>query len=89
MLVSFAKDIRPLFTDPDIDCMSGLGVELASYDYMSAPAGNAHFPDHANARDVLAHLTGARRPRMPSGGPFWADAQIEIFKQWMADGFLA
>lgn len=89
MPVSFTTDIRPLFTNSDIDCMSGLGVELASYDYMSAAAGDDHFADHAHARDVLAHLTGARRPRMPSGGPYWADTQIALFTQWMADGFLA
>jgi hypothetical protein len=89
MPASFASDIAPLFTQSEIDCMSGLGVELDDYGYMSSAAGNANYPDHANAREILARLTGERRPRMPMGGPYWDDAQIDIFKQWMADGFLA
>ncbi len=99
MPVSFAADIRPLFTASDIDCMSGLGVERHDHDDMAVPAADRFYPNHAypdrahpdraDARDVLAHLTGERRPRMPLGGAPWIDAQIDLFKRWMADGFLA
>jgi hypothetical protein len=89
MPISFQEDVQPLFRPDDIDCMSGIGVSLDDYTYMSNPAGNGSFPDHANARDVLAHLTGAARPRMPMGGPYWTDAQITTFQQWMDDGFAA
>jgi len=34
-------------------------------------------------------LTGVATPRMPLGGPFWPDAQLQLFDQWMSDGFLA
>jgi hypothetical protein len=89
MTVSFANDVAPLFTARDITCMSRRGVNLSDYAYMSDAGGDATYADHANARDVYAHLTGDAPPRMPLGAPAWADAQLDIFKQWMADGFLA
>jgi len=87
MPASFATDIRPLFTPRDISCMARFGVALGDYGYMASAAGNDDFPDHANARDVLTRLTGERVPRMPMGGPYWSDAHIDLFRQWMADGF--
>jgi hypothetical protein len=89
MSVSFAQDIVPLFTGRDITCMARFGVGLNDYDYMSDPTGNDTFVDHTNARDVYAHLTGTKTPRMPMGGPYWTDAQLQLFDQWMTDGFLA
>jgi hypothetical protein len=89
MPISFQEDVRPLFRPDDLDCMSGIGVSLDDFTYMSNSAGNDIFPDHANARNVLAHLTGVARPRMPMGGPYWTDAQITTFQQWMDDGFAA
>jgi hypothetical protein len=68
--------------------MTPLGIVLDDYTYMSDSAGDNHFMDHANARDVYAHLTGARHPRMPKNGPFWSQAKLDLFNQWMSDGFL-
>jgi hypothetical protein len=87
MTVSFAEAIAPLFTDQDVACMNRFGVSLSDYSHMSDPGGNAKFADHANARNVYAHLTGAAAPRMPIGGPYWPDEQIKLFAQWMTDGF--
>jgi hypothetical protein len=56
---------------------------------MSDATGNETFADHANARDVYARLAGTETPRMPMGGPYWIDAQLQLFEQWMIDGFLA
>lgn len=84
MTPSFANDILPLFTDRDAHCMGGMGVHLREYDYMADPAGDAVYPDHANARHVLARLNGTETPRMPPGGPDWSDAQIALFETWMA-----
>jgi hypothetical protein len=89
MAVSFAQDIVPLFSARDMTCMSRRGVDLGDYTYMSDAAGDGNYPDHANARDVFAHLTGDAPPRMPLGAPAWTDAQLDTFKQWMADGFAA
>ena len=87
--VSFAQDILPLFSVGDIACMRRFGVRLDDYSYMSDQAGNGSFADHDHARTVYARLVGTATPRMPMGGPYWSDAQLQLFDRWMADGFLA
>lgn len=82
MPVSFANDIKPLFRPVDIAHMKPFGVDLDLYDYMSNPAGG-----HANATAVFDFLTGTRAPRMPPGGPYWSQPQLDLYQQWMADGF--
>jgi hypothetical protein len=84
MPVSFKNDIRPLFRPADINCMSLHGVLLDDFGYMSDAAGN-----HANANNVYAYLTGASTPRMPKGGPYWTQAMIDLFSQWMTGGYQA
>jgi hypothetical protein len=88
MAVSFANDIAKLFLAVDLACMCRKGVHLADYSYMSAASGDPTFPDHANARHVMARLTGDEKPRMPKGGPFWSDKQISLYQKWMDGGFL-
>ncbi len=86
MARSFAKDIKPLFRQKDVDCMSGMGVALADYGYMSKADGDGAFADHANARNVYCHLIpDACNPRMPMGGPYWSQGQLDLFKEWMAE----
>ena len=75
--VSFADDIRPLFRDIDIAHMSPFGVLLDDYAYMSNPD---------NATLVYAFLDGTREPRMPIRGPYWTDAQLKLYSDWMAGG---
>jgi len=88
MTASYAADIRPLFRTKDINCMSGFGVLLDDHGYMSDPAGDGIYPDHAHARKVLCYLSpDACEPRMPFGGPYWSDAQLALFQRWMDDGF--
>jgi hypothetical protein len=87
MAVSFSGDILPLFRPVDIDHMKRRRVFLDDYAYMSDPAGNDTYPDHAHARNVYCYLTGDCTPQMPPGGPFWSPAQLELFNQWMTDGF--
>jgi hypothetical protein len=88
-MTSFAKDIVPLFRSNDVDCMRKGGVELTTYAYMSDPAGDANFPDHASAKHVLARLKGDEAPRMPPGGPYWSDATLNTFQSWMDGGYAA
>lgn len=86
-MTSFATDIALLFTDDDVDCMGG-SVELRDYAFMSDPAGTSSFADHGHANKVYKRLlpaAGVRR--MPQGGPYWSDAQIALFKQWMDEGY--
>ena len=86
--VSFAQ-VAALFGARDVACMAHFDVHLKDPDYMRDAAGNDRFLDHGNARDVYARLTGSATPRMPMGGPFWEETQLQFFNQWMTDGFLA
>jgi hypothetical protein len=75
--VSFARDIRPLFRQIDLDHMDRMGVMLDDYGYMS---------DRSNAQNVYDYLEGAKEPRMPIGGPYWDKEQLDVFARWMKDG---
>ena len=76
MAVSFAKDIAPLFTQDDLDCMAPRGILLNDYSWMSQPA---------NAQNVYDHLTGAVQPQMPLGSPPWPQSQLDLFNTWMTE----
>jgi hypothetical protein len=76
MAVSFAKDIRPLFTQTDIDHMSFF-CDLSSYSDVKT-----------NANDILNRLKGIGGPQMPpkrDGGP-WPQKNIDLFQTWIKDG---
>jgi hypothetical protein len=88
-MVSFAGDILPLFGKLEIGCMRKHGVLLDDYAYMSDSHGDGIFGTHANARHVYARLTGQERPRMPLNGPYWDDARLQKFKDWMDGEFAA
>ncbi|MCU1298249.1 MAG: hypothetical protein JWO91_2527 [Acidobacteriaceae bacterium] len=77
-VVSFSKDVAPLFRPSDIEQMKVYGVLLNKYEWLSKPA---------NARLVFAYLSGQRTPRMPLGGPYWSDEQVNLFLQWMNGGY--
>jgi hypothetical protein len=88
MAVSFAGDILPLFRPVDIQHMARRQVFLDNYTYMSDPAGDGTYPDHAHARAVYCYLTGDCTPRMPPDGAFWSPQQLQLYNRWMTDGFL-
>ncbi len=73
--VSFARDIVPLFRPGDVECMTGEGVMLADYAYMSNPAA---------AKTVLSMLTNQT---MPPGGPFWPKEQLDLLSAWITGGY--
>ena len=85
--VSFKQQIVPLFSSQDVNCMNPKGVHLTNYAYMSNPAGDDTYSDHANANHVYAHLTGDEAPQMPLGGPYWSQDDLNLFNQWMQDGY--
>ena len=57
MAVSFAQDIRPLFTDMDIAHMKGFGILLDDFGYMRDPA---------HAQHVLNRVSNGSMPRRPA-----------------------
>jgi hypothetical protein len=69
-MLSFARDIRPLFTQQDIDHMLRVdpSLNLGSYDSVKAHADSIY-------RRVS-------RGEMPPGKP-WPKEQVDKFKQWM------
>jgi hypothetical protein len=83
-LVSFQKDILPLFRAVDIDHMKPFGVKLDDYDYMSDPANN-----YANAEGVQKTVSpqNGEAPGMPPGGPYWTAEQVALFAKWRSDGY--
>jgi hypothetical protein len=78
--VSFAADIRPLFTQVDIDHMSWF-CDLASYDDVKA-----------NADDIRNRLKGEGGavmppPRSRGGDGPWTDDKIALFNSWIEGGY--
>jgi hypothetical protein len=78
MTTSFQADIRPLFTERDIQGMIK-GFNLASYDEVKAHA--------AAIFDRIRGLGGAVMPPPPPRGEGpWPQSRIDLFAKWVADG---
>ena len=73
-MLSFARDIRPLFTQEDIVHMLHVdpGLNLGTYDSVKARANTIY-------RRVS-------RGDMPPGRP-WPQEQVDKFKQWMDEQY--
>ena len=67
---SFAKDIRPLFREKDINSMKK-AFDLSSYDDVRS---------HADA--ILGKVSAGS---MPCDGP-WPTAQVDLFRRWVEEG---
>jgi len=50
---------------------------------MCDPAGNHGFDDYGNARRVFAALSSGFMPP----GPDWPQERLDVFSNWMTDGF--
>ena len=79
MAVSFANDIRKLFTQTDIDHMMFF-CDLSKYDDVKA-----------NADDIMGRLNGTGGdvmppPKLKGGDGPWSAANIALFQSWIADG---
>jgi hypothetical protein len=77
MAVSFAQDIRPLFTSMDIAHMQDLGVLLDDFEYMRDPA---------HAQQVLGEVSAGAMPPGSSGEPPWPPERVQLFRDWIAAG---
>jgi hypothetical protein len=75
--ISFAKDIRPMFTDMDVAHMKPAGIDLSSKESVQA---------HAEA--IYASVSGGIMPPPSSGEARWTPEMCERFKRWQANGFL-
>ena len=77
MAVSFAQDIRPLFTDMDIAHMKAACVLLDDFEYMRDPA---------HSQKVLDAMSTGAMPPQSSGEPSWPPDSVQLFRDWMAAG---
>ena len=78
MTTSFQADIRPLFTERDIQGMIK-GFNLASYDEVKAHAAAIY--------DRIRGIGGAVMPPAPPRGEGpWPQSRIDLFAKWVADG---
>jgi hypothetical protein len=72
--IGFARDIRPLFRDSDVDTMIRVRrLDLSNYEQVS---------EHAD--QILNRLEIGD---MPCDGS-WPSADVEKFRQWIRDGKL-
>ena len=77
-LTSFQADIRPLFTQRDIQGMSK-AFNLASYDDVKAHA--------AAIFNRIRGIGGAVMPPPPRGEGPWPQSRIDLVAKWIADGY--
>jgi hypothetical protein len=83
-LISFARDIKPLFRPVDIAHMKSRGVNLDDYGYMLYSSNS-----HQNVERVQQTLSpqDGGPPEMPPGGPYWTPDQLALFAKWRPDGY--
>ena len=72
--LSFARDIRPLFTDVDVAHMRPIGIDLSD---------RASVAEHANA--ILETVTAGTMPP-PGTSQRWTGEMCETFKRWRDEG---
>jgi hypothetical protein len=78
MTTSFQADIRPLFTERDIQGMIK-GFNLASYDEVKTHAAAIY--------DRIRGIGGAVMPPPPPRGEGpWPQSRIDLFAKWVAGG---
>jgi hypothetical protein len=73
--LSFKTDIRPMFTDMDVDHMQGFGLDLSSYEDVVRLADS-----------ILQTVTSGSMPPSSSGESRWTEAMCETFKRWKDGG---
>ncbi len=73
---SFVRDILPLFHPKDIEHMSDLNLDLSEYDAV-----------RAKAQAIAQRVAASGRPMPPPPDQRWTKIQIELFEQWVTEGF--
>jgi len=73
--LSFATDIRPMFTDTDVAHMKPAGLDLSNRDDVLA-----------NADAIYSTVSSGAMPPPASGEPRWTPEMCERFKTWQQQG---
>ena len=75
--LSFAADIRGMFTDLDVAHMRSSGMDLSNYNDVKA-----------NADAIYSVVTDGTMPPKNSGEPKWTTEMCDRFKRWQDGGCL-
>lgn len=73
--LSFEKDIRPMFTDMDVEHMKPFGIDLSSRDDVEASGDS-----------IFETVSSGTMPPRNSGEPRWTPEMCERFKAWREQG---
>ena len=73
--LSFATDIRSMFTDTDVAHMKPVGLDLSNRDSVF---------EHADA--IYATVSAGTMPPQASGEPRWTPEMCDRFKTWQQQG---
>jgi WD40 repeat protein len=90
--VSFHSQIRPILARHCQGChqpaakQSELVVTSYAEFLKGGRKGAAFVPGKPDESKVIAYLTGQEKPQMPFGAKPLADAEIELFRQWIREG---
>jgi hypothetical protein len=73
--LSFARDVRPLFTDLDVAHMKPFHIDLSSRDDVAK---------HADA--IYGTVKAGTMPPSTSGEGRWTDTMCALFQEWQKQG---
>jgi hypothetical protein len=73
--LSFARDIRPMFTEMDVAHMKPAGLDLSDRSSVEQQADS-----------IYAAVSGGSMPPSSSGEPRWSAQMCERFKEWQRQG---
>lgn len=81
---SFATHIRPKFRQGDIGFMARLGFRMADVGWMTDPAGDETYPDHAHARRLFDAIKNGVMPPDEQ----WPEGWVDLYARWIHSGCL-
>ncbi|HXW51084.1 MAG TPA: hypothetical protein VEJ41_03760 [Candidatus Acidoferrales bacterium] len=73
--LSFERDIRPMFTDMDVEHMEAYGMDLSKRDEVAQ-----------HAVGIYAAVKEKTMPPANVGEPQWTDEMCAKFKEWQNQG---
>ena len=93
--IDYNDDVQPIFNSSCVSCHGGTnGVTLSSYDATMNSVGVQYGinvvipeePDESPLIDKISSSNPEHGVRMPQGGPYLSDEEIETIRQWIAEG---
>jgi hypothetical protein len=73
--LSFERDIRPMFTDLDVDHMKDFGFDLSRFDEVKV-----------GAESIYTVVMDGSMPPPRSGEARWSEEMCQRFRRWIDQG---